>query len=151
MIDCIKTNSDNKDFQDLVKALDIDLAIRDGAEHSFYAQFNKIDAIKYAVVAYENEVAVGCGAIKEYSNDTVEVKRMFVLPNKRGQGIASKILLALEQWAKELNYKKCLLETGKKQPEAIALYIKNGYGIVSNFGQYKNVENSVCFEKILQL
>ncbi len=149
MITCIQTNSDNKDFQNLVKELDIDLAIRDGAEHSFYAQFNKIDTIKYAIVAYENQVLVGCGAIKEYNNNTVEIKRMYVLPNKRGQGIASQILLALEQWATALNYKKCLLETGKKQPEAIALYNKNGYVIVPNFGQYENVENSVCFEKIL--
>ena len=149
MINCIQTNSDNKDFRNLVKELDIDLAIRDGAEHSFYAQFNKIDAIKYVIVPYENEVAIGCGAIKEYNDNTVEVKRMFVLPNKRAKGIASQILIALEQWATALNYKKCLLETGKKQPEAIALYNKNGYEIVPNFGQYKDVENSVCFEKIL--
>jgi GNAT superfamily N-acetyltransferase len=125
MITLIQTNSDNKDFQHLVKELDIDLAIRDGAEHSFYAQFNKIDAIKYVIVAYENEVAIGCGAIKEYNYNTVEVKRMFVLPKKRGQGIASQILAVLEQWATALNYKKCILETGKKQPEAIALYNKN--------------------------
>jgi GNAT superfamily N-acetyltransferase len=149
MITLIQTNSDNKDFQHLVKELDIDLAIRDGAEHSFYAQFNKIDAIKYAIVAYENEVPVGCGAIKEYSDNTVEVKRMYVLPSKRGLGIASQILTALEYWAIALNYNKCLLETGKKQPEAIALYNKNGYIVVPNFGQYENVENSVCFEKIL--
>ena len=149
MITCKQTNSANKDFQNLVKELDIDLAIRDGAEHSFYAQFNKIDAIKYVMVAYENEEPVGCGAIKEYNDDTVEVKRMYVIPNKRGRGIASIILTALEQWAKDLDFKKCLLETGKKQPEAIALYTKNKYQIIPNFGQYKNVENSVCFEKTL--
>lgn len=151
MITCIQTNSDNTDFQNLVKELDIDLAIRDGAEHSFYAQFNKIDTIKYAIVAYENQTPVGCGAIKQYSTDTLEVKRMYVLPDKRGQGIASQILHALELWAAALGYKKCLLETGKKQPEAIALYKKNGYRVIPNFGQYKNVENSVCFEKILNL
>ncbi len=51
MITCKQTNSANKEFQNLVKELDIDLAIRDGAEHSFYAQFNKIEAIKYVIVA----------------------------------------------------------------------------------------------------
>lgn len=149
MIKCIRTTSDNKDFQQLVKALDADLRIRDGEEHSFYAQFNKIDALKYVIVAYDDDTAVGCGAIKDYSRDTMEVKRMYVSENKRGQGVASTVLKELEKWAVELNYSKCVLETGKKQPEAIALYKKNNYNIIPNYGQYKNVENSVCFEKKL--
>ena len=149
MTQLIRTNSENKDFQQLVAQLDADLRIRDGIENNFYAQFNKIDAIKFVIVAFENDIAVGCGAIKEYSNDTMEVKRMYVLPNHRAQGIASTILTALEQWAQELNYKKCLLETGKKQPEAIGLYKKSGYTIIPNFGQYALIENSVCFEKML--
>lgn len=149
MITCIRTNSTNEDFINLVRALDKDLAIRDGEDHSFYAQFNKIDAIKHAIVAYENNEPVGCGAIKEYSSDSMEVKRMFVPEDKRGRGIASIVLKELENWASELGYKRCLLETGKKQPEAIALYKKNDFQIIPNFGQYANVENSVCFEKIL--
>ena len=149
MIQLIRTNSENEDFQQLVAQLDADLRKRDGIENDFYAQFNKIDVIKFVIVAFKNDIAVGCGAIKEYSYNTMEVKRMYVLPNHRTQGIASTILTALEQWAHELNYKKCLLETGKKQPEAIGLYKKNGYIIVSNFGQYAHIENSVCFEKML--
>lgn len=149
MINCFKTNAENKDFQNLVAALDADLALRDGAEHTFYDQFNKIDAIHFALVAYENGLAVGCGAIKQYDKSAMEIKRMYVPENKRGNGIASVILKELEQWALALSYKKCLLETGKKQPEAIELYKKNGYKITPNFGQYANIENSVCFEKIL--
>ncbi len=149
MIHFIRTDSDNKFFQALVRELDADLKIRDGEDHSFYSQFNKIDKIKYAIVAFDNEMPVGCGAIKELSKDAMEVKRMYVPPVRRGQGIAGKILKELENWAFELNYTKCLLETGKKQPEAIALYKKNGYQIIPNYGQYENVENSVCFEKIL--
>lgn len=147
MVTCIRTNSENADFIKLVAELDTDLSIRDGSEHSFYAQFNKINMIKHVIVAYENEMAVGCGAIKEYSPDTMEVKRMYVPQNKRGKGIASAVLAELENWAREINYKNCVLETGKKQPEAIALYTKNGYKVIPNFGQYKGVENSVCFEK----
>lgn len=149
MIHCIRTNSENENFRNLVRELDSDLSIRDGKDHSFYAQFNKIDNIKYVLVGFENELAVGCGAIKEYDEHTMEVKRMYVVLNSRGQGIASTILRELEQWAVELNYKKCQLETGKNQPEALALYKKNGYIIIPNFGQYKSIENSVCFEKIL--
>src|SRR6185437_1473858 len=107
MIRCIRTNSANEHFQKLVSALDADLSIRDGEDHSFYNQFNKIDKIKYAIVAYDNDVPVGCGAVKKHFPDTMEVKRMYVLPERRRQGIATSVLKALEQWAVELGYKKC--------------------------------------------
>lgn len=183
LISTIRTNSEHPDFQELVRALDKDLALRDGADHGFYAQFNKIDLIQHAIVAYapaqksslpdtvEQERAilqkhailqerailqghaVGCGAIKAFSNDAmheaIEVKRMYVPPDQRGNGIASFVLSALEEWAKEMGYKRCVLETGKRQPEAIALYKKNGYTITPNYGQYIGIANSVCFEKVL--
>ena len=144
-----RTTSEDKDFTTLVALLDADLRIRDGDEHSFYTQFNKVDTIKHVVVIYENEIAIGCGAIKLFEENIMEVKRMYVNPTFRGKGNATTILQALETWAKELGNKKTVLETGLKQPEAIALYKKNGYNIISNYGQYVGVENSVCFEKIL--
>ncbi|HQZ78902.1 MAG: GNAT family N-acetyltransferase [Chitinophagaceae bacterium] len=149
MLTTKRTASSDTDFQTLVKALDTDLKIRDGEEHDFYHQFNKINLIKYAVVAYDGDEAVGCGAVKEYSSDSMEVKRMYVPPQHRGKGIASIVLKELESWCKEQGYKKCILETGKKQPEAIELYKKNGYKIIANYGQYSTVANSVCFEKSL--
>jgi putative acetyltransferase len=149
MIHCIRTNSANDAFQYLVTELDADLRMRDGEAHSFYSQFNKIDKIKHAIVAFDNDIPVGCGAFKEYSDDTVEVKRMYVSLNRRSCGIATMILRELEKWAMDLNYKRCLLETGKRQPEAINLYRKNGYRTIPNFGQYENVENSLCFAKEL--
>ena len=147
MIEIIRTNSDNQDFIDLVKHLDADLAERDGNDHSFYAQFNKIDKIKYVVVAYENGKPIACGAIKEYSSNTMEIKRMYTSPESRGKGNARKVLTELEIWASELSYEKCILETGLKQPEAIGLYKKNGYKLIPNYGQYAGIENSLCFEK----
>ena len=145
-----RTNSSDTDFQLLVKKLDAELAQRDGSEHSFFAQFNKTNSIKHIVVLYESDTAMGCGAIKEYDIETMEVKRMYVVPEKRGKGAATIVLKELEMWAKELGYSKCILETGKRQPEAIALYYKNNYLVIPNYGQYKNVENSVCFQKKLQ-
>jgi putative acetyltransferase len=147
MIKLIRTDSDNADFIELVKHLDADLAERDGNDHSFYSQFNKINKIKHAVVAYENNIPIACGAIKEFSPEAMEVKRMYTSPASRGKGIAGKILTELENWASELSYKKCVLETGKRQPEAIELYKKNGYKIIPNYGQYAGIENSLCFEK----
>lgn len=149
MITIKRTNSDDADFQNLVRDLDKELAIRDGDEHTFYAQFNKIDKIKYVVVAYENETAVGCGAIKTFNEISMEVKRMFVPDNQRNKGIATIVLKELEAWASELKFSKCVLETGLKQPEAIRLYEKNGYAKIPNYGQYIGMDNSVCFEKIL--
>jgi len=149
MINLIRTDSSNKDFIDLVYLLDKELKIRDGEEHSFYAQYNKIDKIKNVVVAYIDNVAVGCGAIKEYEPGTMEIKRMFVKDDFRSKGIATFVLLELEKWTKELGFNKCILETGIKQPEAIRLYKKNNYSVISNYGQYAGVDNSVCMEKIL--
>jgi len=147
---CIRTNSEDPDFRKLVEELDAELRIRDGNEHSFYAQYNKIDKIRHVILAYEGSTPVGCGAIKEYSNDTTEVKRMYVPLRKRGEGIATMILKELEAWAMELNFAKCILETGLKQTEAVRLYEKNDYKRIPNFGQYENVENSICFEKKLR-
>lgn len=147
MIHFIRTNSGNTDFIALVRLLDIDLAKRDGDEHSFYAQFNTIDTIKYAVVAYENTTPVGCGAIKAYAANAMEIKRMYVTAESRGKGIAAGILSELEKWAAELSFTTCVLETGKKQPEAVRLYQKAGYRLIPNYGQYAGVENSLCFEK----
>ncbi|MEK6155031.1 GNAT family N-acetyltransferase [Flavobacteriaceae bacterium 3-367] len=149
MIKIVRTDASNADFVALVKQLDADLAIRDGDDHPFYDQFNKIDQIKYAIVAYEKGKAVGCGALKEYAPGMVEIKRMYTTPQGRGKGIATKMLKALEAWASELSYEKCILETGKKQPEAIGLYKKNGYRIILNYSPYEGVENSICFEKRL--
>lgn len=149
MIELVRTNSDNADFIALVQQLDKDLAIRDGDEHAFYAQYNGIVAIKHTVVAYDNGVEVACGAIKAFDDASMEVKRMYTVPNARGKGVAAQVLAALELWAKELGYTNCVLETGKKQPEAIALYSKCGYTIIPNYGQYIGIENSVCFKKQL--
>jgi len=146
----IRTNSGNPYFKALVKLLDAELELIDGAEHSFYAQFSTIDKIKYAVVAYENEKPIGCGAIREFALNTMEIKRMYVLPESRNKGIASGILSELENWARELSCSKCILETGKRQPEAIGLYKKRGYTLIPNYGQYENIENSVCFAKELK-
>lgn len=149
MIEFIRTHSDHPDFILLVKQLDQYLAEIDGDEHAFYAQYNKIDKIQHVIIACDNNQPVGCGAIKEYVTDTMEIKRMYTLPEKRGRGIATIILHELEKWAIELSYSKCILETGNRQQDAIALYQKNGYMQIPNYGQYAGVENSVCFEKNL--
>jgi len=145
----VRTTSENEDFRRLVTELDRELAIRDGDEHALYSQFNKLDTIKHAVIAYVDGKAIGSGAIRPFDDVTIEVKRMFVPLEHRGRGIAKEILKELETWAAELSFKRCILETGLKQPEAIALYTKAGYTSIPNYGQYQGMYNSVCFEKAI--
>jgi putative acetyltransferase len=144
-----RTTSENQDFKNLVRLLDADLKIRDGEDHEFYNQINQSAVLKNTIVCYENKVAVGCGAFREINPQTVEIKRMYVNPDYRGKGIASKILSELEHWASELNYSQTILETGINQPEAIALYKKSGYAITENYEQYIGIENSICMKKII--
>ena len=145
-----RTTSDDKDFQSLVKHLDKYLAIIDGDEHAFYDQFNKSALLKEVIVCFDNELPVACGALKPFSNEAVEIKRMYVLQEYRGLGVAQLALKALENWAAELGFTKCVLETGKRMPDAIRFYTKSGYQSIPNYGQYIGMENSVCFDKSLK-
>lgn len=144
-----RTTSDDKDFRSLVNLLDNYLAVIDGEEHDFYNQFNKPEMLNEVVVAYDGEQPVACGALKSFSNEAIELKRMYVLQEYRGKGMAQQVLSALEDWAAELGFTKCVLETGKRMPDAIRFYTKTGYQSIPNYGQYEGMENSVCFEKLL--
>ncbi len=145
----LRTHSNHPDFLHLVTLLDAELAIIDQEDHAYYSQQNTLDPIRYVVVAYDQDVPVGCGALKEFEPGTVEVKRMYTLPDRRGQGIAAQILRELENWAAELGYTRCVLETGKRLPDAIRLYERNGYTHIPKYGPYVGMENSVCFEKFI--
>ena len=144
-----RTNSKNEDFIFLTGLLDEVLRESDGDDHAFYAQFNKPDNIHHVILAYEGNIPAGCGAIKKYSETTAEVKRMYVKDEFRGQGFGKKILSELEKWAGELNFSECILETGKKQIDAVRLYKGSGYKVIPNYGQYAGVDLSVCMEKKL--
>ena len=106
--------------------------------------------LKNTVVLFEDGNALACGAIKKMDKNSMEVKRMYTDEASRGKGFARKVLTELENWAKELGFEFCVLETGKRQPDAIALYEKCGYQKIPNYGQYIGIENSVCFQKPLK-
>jgi GNAT superfamily N-acetyltransferase len=137
------------DFLSLVKRLDAGLAARDGKDHAFYSQYNATAGLDRAVAAYAGEKPVACGALKAVDATTAEIKRMFTLPECRNQGYAAAVLGELEALAREGGFHRCILETGRRQPEAIALYKKHGYAVIENYGPYAGVENSVCFSKTI--
>lgn len=149
MFTCKTTNS-HKDFCALTHALDAELNVRYGKEQALYDQHNVLDPIETALVGYEDDVPVACGCFKKVDDKTVEIKRMFVLPAYRRRGFSSQLLRALESWAEECGFSQVQLETGKAQPEAIALYGKMGYVVIPNYAPYVGMKNSVCMAKTVR-
>jgi len=144
----LRTDSTNKDFQNLVKLLDATLSEHNGENDDFFAQFNTIDTIKNCVVAYIDDMPAACGAFKPFSEDSVEIKRMFTNPEFRKKGLGSAIVQELENWAAELSFKKAVLETSRDLKSAISIYEKSGFYRIFNYGQYIGIEQSVCYEKV---
>ncbi len=147
MLKIVKTDSNNPDFIDLVKHLDSYLKITDGNEHDFYNQYNHIDILKHIAIAYLDDKPVACGAFKLYNEKCIEIKRMYAKPEVRGHGAAAILLKTLEDWANELGHNYAILETGKRQVEAVKFYKKCGYAVIPNYGQYQGMKNSICYKK----
>ncbi|MCR3719387.1 MULTISPECIES: GNAT family N-acetyltransferase [Prauserella salsuginis group] len=109
------------------------------------------------LVGYRDEVPVACGGWRAHATDDgslragdAEIKRMFVVDGERGRGHARVMLAALERTAAEHGCGRIVLETGHKQPEAIALYRSSGYHEIEKFGVYAQDELSVCMAKELE-
>jgi GNAT superfamily N-acetyltransferase len=145
-----RTSSDDADFALLIGLLDQELWRRYPETQTFFSAFNKIKLDAKAVVAYEDGKPVGCGCYRETAEgQTVEIKRMYVLDEKRSKGIAGQVLRELEVWAREAGNQRAILETGRGQPEAIALYTKSGYAEIDRYAPYTDREDSVCMGKDL--
>nr|WP_315032796.1 GNAT family N-acetyltransferase [uncultured Chryseobacterium sp.] len=144
-----RLDSTHPHFQSLVKHLDATLAEHNGDDNDFFTQFNTIDTLKQCIVIYVDEVPAACGAFKVFSENTVEIKRMYTDPQFRKRGLASALVTELENWAKEMGFQKAILETSKELTSAISVYEKSGFYKIPNYGQYIEVDTSVCYEKEL--
>ena len=143
-----RTTYVNPEFQKLVAQLNEDLARRDGKDHPL-AQFNEISNLNYVVLVLLDNKPVGCGAISNYNQTAMEVKRMYVTPSHRGQQLGKYILSELENWTKELGLNKCILFMGVNQPEAMKLYTRNHFSVIENYGKLKDIPDSICLAKTL--
>jgi GNAT superfamily N-acetyltransferase len=101
------------------------------------------------LVAYWEGQPVGCGAVRRLGSHTAELKRMYVAPVYRGRGVGRALLDTLEAEARGLGVNRLVLETGVRQPEAIALYERAGFRQVPVFGEYVDSPLSVCMAKEL--
>ena len=144
----IRTTYVNPEFQKLVAQLNEDLARRYGKDHPL-AQFNEISNLNYVVLVLLDNKPVGCGAISNYNQTAMEVKRMYVTPSYRGQKLGECILSELENWTKELGLNKCILFMGVNQPEAMKLYLRNNFSVIESYGKLKDIPDSICLAKSL--
>lgn len=149
MASLVRSETVHPDFKTLVAQLDKELWDRYPDIQAQYAPNNKVENIRTAIIAYHGNKPVGIGCFRPIDEKTTEIKRMFVLPEYRGKGIAASILGALEAWAKELSFTRTVLESGDRQPEALHLYEKSGYKIIENYGPYAGMNTSVCMEKFI--
>ncbi len=145
----LRTNNEQQDFEALISALDEDLRDRYHELQNMYDEPNVIEAVNTVVIAYIGAEPAGCACFREFNDHTIEIKRMYVRPALRGKGVAFGLMQELENWARELNYSYAILETGKRQPEAISLYQKSGFTIMDNYGPYIGMDHSICMRKRL--
>ncbi|SKC17771.1 GNAT family N-acetyltransferase [Dyadobacter psychrophilus] len=145
----IRTNSENPDFKRLTDLLDDELCFLYNTKKADYEEYNRITNLPTVILAFANNVAIGCGCFKVYDEKTIELKRMFVDPAWRGKGTASAMVKELENWARELGFLEAVLETGNRQPEAIAMYHKLGYSNSEKHDQNQEIGHSVFMRKRL--
>jgi putative acetyltransferase len=136
----------------LIEALNAELSSRypeAGATHFRLDPEEVADGRGAFLVASRAGKPVGCGAVRRIEASTGEIKRMYVSPEERGRGVGRSLLAALEMEARALGIARLLLETGLRQPEAIALYGRAGFSRVAPFGEYVGSPLSVCMAKDL--
>jgi GNAT superfamily N-acetyltransferase len=137
----------------LILALNAELSARypeDGTAAHFRLDAGEVAHGRGAfLVAYAGGAPLACGAVRLLGADTAEIKRMYVRPSARGRGLGRRMLGALEAEARTLGAKQIVLETGPRQPEAIALYARAGFAEIAAFGEYEDSPLSVFMGKDL--
>ena len=148
----VYTDGNNKDFIDLCHMLDDFLNELVGGEQNRakYIPYNKLDDIYDVIVAYDGDISVGCAGLKKYDEENAEVKRVFIKSEYRGRGISKILMSMLEERARKKGYKYLILESGEQLVAAMVLYRKLDYKIIPNYGQYKDMPESICMRKILK-
>ena len=145
------TDGCNKDFIELCHGLDNFLNELVGGEENRieYLQYNKLDDIHDVILAYDNDIPIACASFKRYDEECAEVKRVFVKKEYRGIGLSKNLMAMLEKRAIEKGFQYFILESGEPLVSAMALYRKIGYKVIPNYGQYVDMNESICMKKKL--
>ena len=140
---------DHGDLAALVAELDVFFRAGWGETAEKYKAYHCLSGMACAIVAYIDGQPAGCGCWRAYDSATAEIKRMYVRPAFRRQGVAGEIVAALERHAASCGCHRAVLETGADMSEALAFYDKQGYRLVPNYGDFAGDEICVCMEKPL--
>lgn len=145
------TDGNDQDFIVLCHELDDFLNELVGGEENRaeYIPYNKLDDIHDVIIAYDGDVLVGSAGFKKYDDECAEVKRVFIRRDYRGRGISNRLMELLEDAARKQGYRYFILESGEPLTAAMALYRKIGYKVIPNYGQYKDMADSICMRKEL--
>lgn len=136
----------NQDFILLCGELDMFLnrAIGGESKREKYKKYNHLSTMDYVIIAYDEEYAVGCAALRKYSEKEIEVKRVFVREEYRGRNIGGLLLEHLITQAKSWGFERMILETGEFLDASVRLYARYGFEQIENYGAYKNMQESLC-------
>ncbi|MCI9642925.1 MAG: GNAT family N-acetyltransferase [Eubacterium sp.] len=147
----VYTDGSNVGFIKLCHGLDDFLNEIVGGEENRaeYIPYNTLYNIHNVIVAYDNDIPIGCAAFKKYDAECAEVKRVFIKQEYRGRGISNKLMELLEEYARKEGYLYFILESGEPLVAAMSLYRKIGYKVIANYGQYKDMPDSICMKKKL--
>lgn len=140
---------DSRDFRALAAALDAYYFELVGDIQNRYAETNRPENMTALAVVYDGEQAVACGAWKRLAEDLAELKRLYVAPAYRRQGVARMLMAALETDARENGIARMILETAKTTADSQQLYLSAGYLPREYYGSPAGAENCACFYKDL--
>lgn len=146
----IRTDGTHPGFLALIKELDKELRSYESDHDDVYITQNIVPENVYVTLIMQDDNALACACLRTCEEQDIELKRMYVLPEHRGKGFSRQILNDLEKWAVELGSERIILETGDLLKEAIALYSSSGYERINNYGQYRDIKESICFAKKLR-
>ena len=150
-IEIREVSHDSGDFLMLCQELDSFLNVAIGGEEKRekYKKFNHTDTMDFVAAAFDQGEPVGCGALRRYSEEEAEIKRVFVREKYRGKNIGGLILESLIDRAKELGFQRLILETGAFLEASVCLYQRYGFEKIENYGAYKDMDESLCMGREL--
>ncbi|SFU07793.1 Acetyltransferase (GNAT) family protein [Geodermatophilus amargosae] len=143
---------DDEEVQRLTTAQQAELRARYEGDTEPGTPPSAVDVSVVLVARDPAGTAVGCGALRALGDGAAEVKRMYVVPEACGRGVSKVLLAGLEDAARSRGWTVLRLETGPRQPEAIALYEGAGYRPIPAFGGYVDEPDAGCslyYERVL--
>lgn len=150
-MDTLLTDEKDERFLELVRELDRGYYERIGDELSKYDSYNEFKEPHIVILAFDDDTAVACASYREFDDDSVEFKRVFVKKEYRKRGIAHDIITDLEKLVIENSFRYSYIVTGKNNKASIKLYEKLNYELIDNFGQFKDDDTVICMKKEFEI